>query len=467
VNVLGWGDAVGLVFLYAINNTYDDWLTYQAPSCFHEDGNGTLSINWIRFMKARKISLLLLPGLGVKRWIVALICAISSLGLGIAFLVAVPVSPIVLPFLRFITLSHYPVAIRGGVFLGLGAIVCVASVIYLYKAIVLGASGGRRGVNVIENLYDHRFRSRGPRIVAIGGGTGLSVLLSGLKTHTDNLTAIVTMADDGGSSGRLRRDLDMPPPGDARNCIVALSRYESMVGELFDYRFTSAGDLTGHSLGNLLLAALHDTQGGFENALIAAGSILGLTGRVVPVSNNNLVLVAETGSGDVLMGESVIGKSGEDIKALHISPDTAYISESAVAALAHADLVVVGPGSLYTSILPNLLVPGMRDALRACSAPIVFVCNVVTQPFESMYTNAEDYVRAIQYHGKLQPTHILMNTNIDIGELFGSEDFVRPSYEIGDFEGDFVFEDLLNRENSSQHDPERLAEALIKIFHKN
>ena len=235
------------------------------------------------------------PGLGIKRWLIAFVVGIGALGLGTAFLVSLPVTPIVLPLLRNLTLSSYSGPVRGAMFLSVGFIVAFIALYNLYRSVVIGASGGRAGVSVISSLYDQRFRSRGPRIVAVGGGTGLATLLSGLKSMTDNLTAVVTIADDGGSSGRLRTELGIPPPGDARNCIVALSVYESLMEDLFDYRFTGKGELTGHSLGNLLLAALHDTQGGFEPALNAAASILGLSGKVVPVSSNeNLTLRATT-----------------------------------------------------------------------------------------------------------------------------------------------------------------------------
>ena len=405
------------------------------------------------------------PGLGIKRWLIAFVLGIGALGLGTAFLVSVPVTPIILPLLRNLTLSSYPGPVRGAIFLSLGFIVAFIALYNLYRSVVIGASGGRTGVSVISNLYDQRFRSRGPRIVAVGGGTGLATVLSGLKSVTDNLTAVVTMADDGGSSGRLRRELGIPPPGDARNCIVALSVYEPLMEDLFDYRFTGKGELTGHSLGNLLLAALHDTQGGFEPALDAAASILGLSGRVIPVSSNeNLILRATISTGEVLTGESVIGASGASVEHLEILPDDAYVSESAVEAIAMADLVVVGPGSLYTSILPNLLVRGMREALQACTAPVVFVCNVASQPDETDYIDPEDYLSALYRHSQVSFTHVLMNSVLPSMGNGEDYEFVRPRSEIAGFTGQTLVHDLIDRSNTVRHDPQKLADSIVGIL---
>jgi len=405
------------------------------------------------------------PGLGVKRWLLAFILGMGGLGLGTAFLVSVPVTPIILPLLRSLTLSSYPSTVRGIIFLSIGFIIAFLALYNLYRSVVIGASGGRIGVSVISNLYDHRFRSRGPKIVAIGGGTGLATLLSGLKSVTDNLTAVVTMADDGGSSGRLRRELGIPPPGDARNCIVALSRYEPVMEDLFDYRFKGQGELTGHSLGNLLLAALHDTQGGFEPALNAAASILGLSGRVIPVSSNeNLILRATTSTGEILTGESVIGASGVSLEHLEILPDDAYVAESAVEAIAMADIVVVGPGSLYTSILPNLLVRGMKDTLRACSAPVVFICNVASQPDETDYIDPEEYLHALYRHSGVSFTHVLMNSTVPTDGNNGDYEFVQPKSKIVGFTGQTVVENLIDHSNTVRHDPQKLADSILGIL---
>ena len=405
------------------------------------------------------------PGLGIKRWLIAFVVGIGALGLGTAFLVSLPVTPIVLPLLRNLTLSSYSGPVRGAMFLSIGFVVAFIALYNLYRSVVIGASGGRAGVSVISSLYDQRFRSRGPRIVAVGGGTGLATLLSGLKSMTDNLTAVVTIADDGGSSGRLRTELGIPPPGDARNCIVALSVYESLMEDLFDYRFTSKGELTGHSLGNLLLAALHDTQGGFEPALNAAASILGLSGKVVPVSSNeNLTLRATTSTGEVLTGESVIGASGANVERLEIIPEDAYVSESAVEAIAMADLVVVGPGSLYTSILPNLLVMGMKETLQACPAPVVFVCNVASQPEETDYVDPEDYLSAVYRHSGVSFTHVLMNSVLPSVENGEAYEFVRPKPEIAGFTGQTLVHDLIDDSNTVRHDPKKLADSISRIL---
>jgi uncharacterized cofD-like protein len=253
-----------------------------------------------------------------------------------------------------------------------------------------------------------------PRVVVIGGGTGLSVMLRGLKKKPVDITAIVTVADDGGSSGRLRDELQMPAPGDIRSVISALAESEPLLSEMLQYRFANGTGLAGHSLGNLILAALKDITGDFVTGVRELSRVLAVRGTVLPASHDNLVLMAEMTDGTVVQGESKITKYGGQIGRLYLDPPNAAPLPEAIDAIRAADAIVLGPGSLYTSIIPNLLVPGISEAIRASSAVKVYICNVMTQPGETDGYSATDHVNAISSHvgGKLFE-HIIVN-NSDI-----------------------------------------------------
>lgn len=253
-----------------------------------------------------------------------------------------------------------------------------------------------------------------PRVVVIGGGTGLSVMLRGLKEQPVEITAIVTVADDGGSSGRLREELDMPPPGDIRNVISALATSEPLLSELLQYRFTNGTGLAGHSLGNLILAALKDITGDFVAGVRELSRVLAVRGTVLPASKDNLVLVAEMDDGSIIEGESKIGNSGGKVRRVFLKPPDVSPLPEAITAIEAADVIVLGPGSLYTSIIPNLLVPGIVEAIQASRAVKVYICNVMTQPGETNGYTASDHVQAIMNHagGKLFDYTILNKSDI-------------------------------------------------------
>jgi uncharacterized cofD-like protein len=244
----------------------------------------------------------------------------------------------------------------------------------------------------------YRF-ARGPLIVAIGGGTGLAALLSGLKQHTSNLTAVVTVADDGGSSGLLRRGLGVLPPGDIRNCLVALADDESLMSRLFKYRFPEDGGLQGHSFGNLFVAALAEVTGDFERAVRESTSVLKVRGRVLPATLESVTLHAELQGGERVAGESTITAAEHLPLRVWLEPERPRAVPQAVEAIVTADLVVLGPGSVYTSIVPNLLIPELREAVMRSRARVVYVCNVMTQPGETDGYSAADHVAAIYRHG--------------------------------------------------------------------
>jgi uncharacterized cofD-like protein len=413
----------------------------------------------------QRVRILLRPGLGLKRWLALLAAALALFSLGVGFAMDVAISPKVLPVLRSLTFAGSPPLLRGGVFILTGAAFGTVAAYQMYLWVVVGTSQRRGRTDILTTMDMKWLREHGPRIVAIGGGTGISTLLRGLKRETGNLTAIVTIADDGGSSGRLRAELHMPPPGDARNCLVALSESEPLMEELFRHRFNDGSSLNGHSLGNLLLAALYEMRGGFHESLEAAAQLLALSGRVVPVSNGNgVILMGETISGQVLSGESAIGQSPERLNRVWMESDGTVASGAALEAIQQAELIVMGPGSLYTSIIPNFLLPGVQEAITASTAPKVFVCNVATQPHETDGYSAEEHLRVFQAHSGVSVTHVLVNSNIQtLPEEWGQVAIPLVS-RIEGFQGSVISADVLDESFATRHDTIKLTRALLDIW---
>lgn len=263
------------------------------------------------------------------------------------------------------------------------------------------------------------------KVVVIGGGTGLSVLLRGLKTLPLDISAIVTVADDGGSSGRLRDELNIPPPGDVRNVLLALSEAEPLFNALMQHRFKNGNGLSGHSLGNLILAAMTDITGDFFTAITEFGRVMNVKGKILPASNQSIILNAVMSDGSVVIGESKIPLSDKKIKEVYLTPNDIKPLPETLKAIAEADLIVLGPGSLYTSILPNLLVPGITEEIKRAKAKKVYVCNVMTQKGETDDYDASDHVQAITAHvgNSLIDTVIVNNATIpeDIASLYALE----------------------------------------------
>ncbi|AST93281.1 MULTISPECIES: gluconeogenesis factor YvcK family protein [Sutcliffiella] len=237
-----------------------------------------------------------------------------------------------------------------------------------------------------------------PKVVIIGGGTGLPVLLRGLKKYNIDITAVVTVADDGGSSGRLRDELDIPPPGDVRNVLAALSEVEPLIEDLFQHRFNTGNGLSGHSLGNLLLAAMTTIRGDFVTAIREMSKVLNVRGKVLPAANQSVVLHAEMEDGTIVSGESKIPYSGKKVKRVFLSPEKVEPLPETLEEISSADLIIIGPGSLYTSILPNLLVPKIGEAVCEAKAKKVYICNVMTQAGETLSYKASDHVQALYDH---------------------------------------------------------------------
>lgn len=312
--------------------------------------------------------------------------------------------------------------------------------------------------------------SQRKKLVIIGGGTGLSTLLRGLKKLPMDLTAIVTVADDGGSSGRLRNDLDIPPPGDIRNVMAALSDAEPLVAEMFQYRFSKSIDLGGHSLGNLMLAALTDLTGDFSHAVREMSRVLSVNGAVIPAANQLVTLKAEFEDGTIVSGESKIPAYRQPIKRVFIEPVDVKTLPDTVTAIRQADIIVIGPGSLYTSILPNLLVKDIKKELLAAKAKKIYICNLMTQAGETYKYTAADHIQALYDHvGEPFLDAVLMDKAEmppDVVELYKQEKARPVAYDVermAEFGLEIHQADIANIfENSVRHEPRKVAEWLFE-----
>jgi uncharacterized cofD-like protein len=326
----------------------------------------------------------------------------------------------------------------------------------------------RPGRAVVDELADYQLRRRGPRIAAIGGGHGLSTLLRGLKVYTRKLTAIVTVADDGGSSGRIRESFGILPPGDIRNCLAALSNDEQMLTQLFKYRFSGAGELDGHSFGNLFITALADITGSFESAIAESGKVLSVSGRVLPSTLHDVKLVADmelpnSVSQVRVQGESSIPKMAGRVRRIWLEPNDAPAFPPTLKAVLSADMIVVGPGSLYTSLLPNLLVPDLLGAIRASRALKVYVCNIATQSGETDVYTCYDHVHALEEHvGEGLFDVILCNDNYQ-GQLNDGSQFVRADEKTLD-DSRTHCADLSDDQYPWRHDSNKIAVKLIQLL---
>ena len=316
-------------------------------------------------------------------------------------------------------------------------------------------------------LNGHRALETGPRITVIGGGTGLPSLIRGIKHYSHNITAIVTMADDGGSSGRLRHELGIQPPGDIRNCLVALADSEAVMQKLMDYRFSSDGQLNGHSVGNMLIAALADIGGDFSRAVEIAGELLAIRGRVIPSTNTDVTLLATTEAGETLTGESNVARASGRITSLSLSPPNPQAHPEAVAALKEADLIIIGPGSLYTSIVPNLLIPGISEAVEQSRALKVYICNVAEEPRQTVGYTVLDHLDVVRRFAGPKSVHaVIANSSIPSGPTPAGLDFIRQPEPWND--GTLLIHaDVIDPEATARHDPEKLATTVAATYRRN
>jgi uncharacterized cofD-like protein len=330
------------------------------------------------------------PGIGVKRW---LALVIVSLGLFILGLFVLLGQNLVRAVYNIVVPSALSTLLLAMSLIVLGAVGVLFGVHRLSRSIVRAIAAPAEG-RMGEILFEKRLLSRGPRVVAVGGGTGLSSLLRGLKQLTANVTAVVTVMDDGGSSGRLRHELNILPPGDIRNCLIALAEDESQISQLFNHRF-HGGTLQGHSLGNLVIAGLQEMTGSFDRAIEEMSTLLNTRGQVLPATLEHAELVAELEDGRLIQGESRIPQAGSRVRRMKLSRPTVPAYPKVLEEIRQADLIILGPGSLFTSVIPNLLVAGIREAIERSPAKKFYIMNLMTQPGETTGFTARDHLRAL------------------------------------------------------------------------
>ncbi len=412
------------------------------------------------------------PGLRIKRWLALLVAGNIVLAVGVAQVIVALYRHHRLPaLLHVITLQFLPIGVRVGIAAILGGGASLIALVQLSRSMIAPFALRRRG-SLIDAMVAHHRRDRGLRVVAIGGGTGLPSVLRGLKGLTSHLTAVVTVADDGGSSGMLRRELGILAPGDLRNNIAALADDEDLMTHLFQYRF-STGGLEGHSFGNLFLTAMSAITGSMDRAVAETGRVLAIEGRVLPATlQDNVMLLAEVQRpGETRLrrvtGESAIPEVGGRIVRVFLQPDDVRAYPEAVRALLAADLIVIGPGSLFTSILPNLLVNGITEALRASGAYKVYVCNVATQPGETDDFTIGDHVAALESHvGQGAFDAVLANNSYPTRNKGENTRYVQPDPPDHAIYQRYRVEltDLTDAARPWRHDPDKLAKALLALY---
>jgi uncharacterized cofD-like protein len=417
----------------------------------------------------------LTPGIGIKRWVlltlIGLALAMAGTSLATVY-VALDVSLLVVEWVHVLTDRLIdPVALGIALLIG-GALMVVFGLRGTMGAVEHAfASSSHVKTDFLAAALQRRKLEHAEHVVAIGGGTGLSTMLRGLKEYSSNITAIVTMADDGGSSGMLRNE-GMLPPGDLRNCMAALAEAEPLMMKLFQHRFTGMGALKGHSFGNLVVAAMCEMTGDFETAVRETSRVLAIRGRVLPSTLEDIRLGAELEDGTTVVGQSRVNHvSG--IKRAFLVPEAPRALPGVVEAIEEADVIIIGPGSLFTSIIPNLLVPQITDAIKKARVPKIYVCNVMTQPHETAGFKASDHVRALIRHiGSNVITHVLVNNGrVDNSVLeryrhTGAE-YVEPDEDaiamlgVRPLHGNFI-----NTSNLVRHDSQKLAAAIFRVVAK-
>ncbi len=416
------------------------------------------------------------PGMHIKRWLALTIIGVAMMTFGLSYIVREAyLTGFTLPdFMYYVTGQFIPRYIRGAAFMMTALGLIVFSIWKLNSSLISVLVPNRtRTESLVNTIYTQRFLRRGPKIVTIGGGTGLATLLRGLKEYTGNLTAIVTVADDGGSSGVLRRELGVLPPGDVRNCIAALADAEPLVTSLFQYRFSDGSGLAGHSFGNLFIVAMSGVVGSFEDAIRQTSRVLAVRGQIIPSTLANVTLCARTEDMRTVEGESMIAPSmtngdgpSDRISEVYLLPENAPAHPEAVRAILEADLIILGPGSLYTSVLPNLLVEGIRRSVIASSGRKAYICNVATQHGETDGFDVDAHLSTLEEKlGKNVISSVLVNDNLsdNIPKALHSHP-VRLDGELNN-RIRLVTADVISEENRYHHDSTKLAQAIMRIYY--
>lgn len=420
----------------------------------------------------------LLPGLEIKRWFFMLITGAVFFTIGLCIICNLrPVYTLINMIMK--VTQMLPSQIFGWFLIIAGALFFFVGWLKTNYSI-LDVHNERNRHAVLEDLYRRRKLNRGPKIVAIGGGTGLSTMLKGIKKLTNNITAVVTVGDDGGSSGKLREELGVLPPGDIRSCISALADDEDLVTKLFQFRFKDCAGLSGHSFGNLFITAMCAITGDMYRAVKESSNVLSIRGRVLPSTLDDMRLVAEMDDGTIIKGESNIPESGKKIKRLFSEPNNCKALVDVIAAIHDADLIILGPGSLYTSVVPNLLIADIAKAVNDSKAKKIYVCNIMTQPGETDGFKASDHIKTLIAHAKYNKIIDAVLVNNELPEELlapyknaGSEPVIVDKDEINKMGIEVVQKNLIEDKrfedgHSSfvRHSPTRLARVIYYWFRK-
>ncbi|RJP27949.1 MAG: YvcK family protein [Candidatus Omnitrophota bacterium] len=400
----------------------------------------------------------LYPGIGIKRWI-----GLSAFGV-----VLIAIGSSLLHGQEYFILKALDAII-----LASGIIVLILGIKQMMRSFIVAFMPASKTKDIVDILYHSKQLLRGPKIVAVGGGTGLSVLLSGLKEYTDHITAIVTVADDGGSSGRLRQQFDILPPGDIRNCLVALSDVPTLMRDLFQFRFdsNSNSELAGHSFGNLFITVMTRLTGDFEKAIKETSKVLALKGQVIPSTLSKVVLVAKHNDGSVTEGEDKIPKAHKPINRVLLKPEEPQATPDAIKAINEAQIIILGPGSLYTSIIPNLLIKEITDAIVSSEAIKVYVCNAMTQPGETDNFKVSEHIKVLVKHSNPRVfDYCIVNTGEipqEVLERYKKEKSVPVEVDTASIENmgyRVVKEDIIVTDSVIRHDSAKLARVILSFI---
>ena len=419
----------------------------------------------------------LYPGMKFKRWLFLFAIGVMMVSLGLALVFNYKYLDIIeeaifrAVYLWKGSYNYMFTTLVGGSVVILGCICMLMATRFIIRSVITVLLPDNSD-KLVDLIYEKRKLGKGPAVTVIGGGHGLSVLLRGIKQATSNVTAVVTVADDGGSSGRLRAELGIIPPGDLRNCLVALADTEPLMEKLFQHRFGGSSELAGHSFGNLFIAAMTEVTGDVEKALKESSKVLAVKGRVLPASTAHVRLDATMEDGTVIEGESHIPEVHKRIKRVHLFPEKVRPVQSALDAIKNADAIVLGPGSLYTSIMPNLLVEDVAETLRKSKAVKIYICNVMTQPGETDGYTASMHVKAILDHaGRGAIDYVLVNSTPISPELEayyaerGAYPVIVDEDELNELGVGFIKADIISETEVVHHDPAKLSNNVMKMVY--
>ena len=397
------------------------------------------------------------PGIGIKRWV-----SLSAFG----------VILLILGTANLRSEEFWLIQALDTLIVVSGIIILILGIKRLMRSFIAIFVPSSRSTGLIDILYQKKQLSRGPRIVTVGGGTGLSVLLSGLKNYTSNISAVVTVADNGGSSGRLRQQFDVLPPGDIRNCLVALADAPTLMRDLFQFRFDGNSEFSGHSFGNLFLTVMTRLTGDFEKAIKETSKVLALRGQVIPSSLEDVTLVAHYSDGSMVVGEEQIPRARKLINKVSLTPEQPLATPDALKAIKEAQIIILGPGSLYTSIIPNLLIKEIAQEIAESEAIKVYVCNVMTQPGETDGYAVSDHIKALLKHSSEQildycvvnngevPSEVLKRYSQDNSTLVVNDRKKIENLGYRVVEEDFI----MIQDGVIRHDTEKLAKIILSFI---